>query len=107
MLMTRIALAIVTLLLSTFAGVARADIADTFNMKELGRSYAMSCPEQAARRHENLAPPYFPGRPQAFLNPSDALVIYSPQLTAEERGKAGKLFASLPSYALPIAWRGG
>jgi hypothetical protein len=99
-------LVIVMLLLALPAG-ARADIADTFNMKELARSYSMSCEEQAARRHANLAPPYFPGRPREFLNPSDALVIYSPHLTAEQRETAEKLVASLPVYALPIAWRGG
>lgn len=86
---------------------AQAALADTFNMKELSRDYALSCKDQAAMRHANLLPPYFPGRPAAFLNERETLALYSPQLTAAERRNAEKLFASVPAYALPMAWRGG
>ncbi len=87
---------------------ARAtDLAATFNMNDLLHTYNMSCAEQAALRHRNILPEHFHGRPQEFLNPSEALVIYSPALTREERQEAEKLYNSIPKYALPIAWRGG
>lgn len=98
---------IVALFLTIFSVTARAEMADTFNMAELSRSYAVSCDAQAAGRHANILPPHFPGRPQAFLNNADALVLYSPYLTASERQAAEKLVGSVPKYALPIAWRGG
>lgn len=98
---------IVTMFLAAYASRARADLAATFNMEELSRSYTQSCEAQAAQRHANILPPYFPGRPPAFQNGPEALVIYSPYLTAPERRTAQKLFDSIPKYALPIAWRGG
>lgn len=52
-------------------------------------------------------PAYFPGRPEEFANPWHALVVYSPHLTKQQRRTAEKLFASVPAYALPLAWRGG
>lgn len=86
---------------------AQADMAATFNMAELSRSYALSCEDQAALRHGNILPPHFSGRPKEFLNESESLVVYSPSLTTEERQMAERLFASIPAYALPIAYRGG
>jgi hypothetical protein len=100
-------LVLVLLISFSFATPAKADMADTFNMKELSGSYAMSCEEQAALRHGNILPPHFPGRPKEFLNESEALVVYSPSLTAGERKMAKRLVDSIPAYALPIAWRGG
>jgi len=100
-------LLIITLFMTMLAGRAKAEIAATFNMQELSRSYALSCEEQAARRHANIPPPYFPGRPREFRNEPDALAVYSPYLTGPERETAQRLFASVPKYALPIAWRGG
>jgi hypothetical protein len=100
-------LLLIPLLLAISAGHARADIADTFNMKELKDTYAQSCTEQSAKRHGNILPPYFPGRPKEFQNDSDSLVVYSPYLTPSERQEAEKLVDSIPAYALPIAWRGG
>jgi len=95
------------LYLAVTPGHARAEIAATFDMKELSRSYALSCGEQAAVRHAHIPPPHFPGRPEKFLNNSESLVIYSPYLTAQEHRAAQRIFASVPKYALPIAWRGG
>ncbi len=86
---------------------ASAEIAATFDMKDLSSSYALSCTAQAAVRHSHIPPPYFPGRPKKFRNDSESLVIYSPYLTVQERRTAQRLFASVPKYALPIAWRGG
>ena len=83
------------------------DIASTFNMAELSRSYAQSCDAQAAQRHGNILPPHFPGQPPEFRNDSESLVLYSPHLTKAERHTAEQLVASIPAYALPIAWRGG
>ncbi|MEZ0225238.1 MAG: hypothetical protein ACAH83_11835 [Alphaproteobacteria bacterium] len=95
------------LFLATFAGGARAEIADTFNMTELSRTYALSCAEQAALRHENILPSWFSGRPPEFRNDAESLVVYSPHLTGKERETAERLVASIPAYALPIAYRGG
>ncbi|TAL28121.1 MAG: hypothetical protein EPN97_15320 [Alphaproteobacteria bacterium] len=84
-----------------------ADITSTFNMADLSRSYAGNCDAQAAQRHANILPPHFSGRPAEFLNDSESLVVYSPYLTGPERKTAERLFASIPAYALPIAYRGG
>lgn len=97
----------VPLILAAPGGHARADIGATFDMKALSGSYALGCDAQAVRRQENIPPPYFPGRPQAFRNDEDALVVYSPHLTAQQRERAEQLFASVPDYVLPIAYRGG
>lgn len=98
---------VLPLLLLACAGPARADIGATFDAEKLSASYALSCDEQAVRRRANIPPPYFPGRPQEFRNEAEALVLYSPHLTAQQRRKAEQLFASLPGYVLPIAYRGG
>lgn len=58
-------------------------------------------------RLENMPPPFFKGRPPSFANPDNGLVIYSPYFTPRQRDLAGKLFASVPPYVLPIAYRGG
>jgi hypothetical protein len=89
------------------AGGARAEMADTFDMARLSRSYALSCEDQAALRHANILPPYFPVQPPEFRNDAEFLVIYSPHLTTRQRETAARLFASIPAYALPIAYRGG
>ncbi len=90
------------------SGTAQArDISATFNMKELKAAYALSCPAQTDMRLKNIPPPHFDGRPKAFSNPDNALVIYSPYFTTQQRKLAEKLFASVPVYALPIAYRGG
>ncbi|MEZ0259750.1 MAG: hypothetical protein ACAH80_01995 [Alphaproteobacteria bacterium] len=89
------------------AAPARADMAASFDMEELTRGYALPCDAQRAERRRNIQPPYFPGRPDSFKNDMAALVIYSPHLTAEQRQKAEQLFAGVPSYALPLVWRGG
>jgi len=99
-------LPILTLLLAA-AAPARAEVSATLDMNALSRGYQMACEGQAAMRHENILPPEFPGRPREFNNDKEALVIYSPHLTAEQRKKAEKLFASVPTYALPVIWRGG
>ncbi len=88
-------------------GVQARDVTTTFNMKELQAAYALSCPAQMDMRLQNIPPPHFEGRPQAFANPDNGLVIYSPHFTAQQRKLAEKLFASVPPYALPIAHRGG
>lgn len=96
-----------TLFFTMSARYATAEIADSFDIKNLSRSYALSCDEQGTLRRANILPPYFPGRPPEFRNDSGSLVIYSPHLTAEQRRSAQELFASVPDYALPLAWRGG
>lgn len=95
------------LLLAGFPLHARADIASTFDMENLSAAYALSCHAQGVLRHTNIQPPHFPGRPKEFLNENESLVIYSPHLTKRERALAKRVFASVPDYALPIAWRGG
>ena len=89
------------------SGAQAQDIASTFNVAKLRAAYALSCPAQREMRLQNIPPPHFEGRPQAFANPDNALVIYSPYFTAQQRKLAEKLFASVPPYALPIADRGG
>ncbi len=90
------------------SGAAQArNIADTFNVDDLKAHYALSCPAQEEMRLRNIPSPHFEGRPQAFANPHNDLVIYSPHFTTQQRKLAEKLFASVPPYALPIAHRGG
>lgn len=88
-------------------GAQAHDMADTFDEHKLQAAYALSCPAQKAMRLENIPPPHFAGRPQAFANPDHDLVIYSPYFTAQQRKLAEKLFASVPPYAQAIAYRGG
>ncbi len=82
-------------------------IAGTFNTASLEQDYALSCAGQASMRKANMPPPHFEGRPQAFANPDQGLMIYSPHFSPQQRALAEKLFASVPAYALPIAYRGG
>jgi hypothetical protein len=96
-----------TLFFTMLAGRAKADVAGTFKMHELSGSYALTCEAQAALRHGNILPAHFPGQPPEFRNDSEELVVYSPYLTAEQRQTVERLIASVPAYALPIAWRGG
>lgn len=100
-------LLLLTLLLIGFPQGARAEIAETFDMKSLSDAYALSCHAQGVLRHTNILPPHFPGRPKEFHNEDESLAIYSPHLTKKERALARRVFASVPDYALPIAWRGG
>lgn len=88
-------------------GAPPRDLAGTFNMPALQAAYALSCDAQAHMRLKNIPPPHFEGRPREFANPENALVVYSPHFTPRQRQLAEKIFASVPSYALPIARRGG
>lgn len=82
-------------------------LSETFDTASLKQSYALSCEAQKKMRAENIPPAHFPNRPAGFQNPNNELVIYSPHFTPQQRKLAEKLFASVPSYALPIAFRGG
>lgn len=86
---------------------AKTDINQTFDIKKLSASFALSCADQAALRHKSIPPAYFPGRPQAFSNDSESLVIYSSHLTRKQRQTAEKLIASLPPHIFSIAYQGG
>ncbi len=90
------------------AAPVRAQAIDaTFDLQNLRAVYALACADQEKMRARNIPPPHFAGRPQAFANPDNQLVIYSPDFTAQQRDLAGKLFASVPPYALTMAYRGG
>ncbi|HEY0900547.1 MAG TPA: hypothetical protein VGD95_00355 [Micavibrio sp.] len=82
-------------------------ISATFDTARLQAAYQLSCADQTKMRVANIPPPHFPGRPAAFANPDQALVIYSPHFTPAQRALAEKLYASVPAYALPLAYRGG
>jgi hypothetical protein len=100
-------MAAVSLSLLAIAGPARADISQTFNVKVLSANYALACEKQAEVRKAHMPPPYFPGRPAAFKNESNELVIFSPQLTHAQRHTAERLMQSVPEHVLPVAYLGG
>lgn len=101
------ALLLAAQLLACPARAAGQDITSTFNTAKLRQDYSLSCSAQQKLRQSNMPPPHFEGRPAGFANKDHSLKIYSPHFTPEQRALAEKLFASVPAYALPLAYRGG